>query len=253
MPVRGVLLQDLTWVEAQAHLNADTVVVIPLGAAAKQHGPHLRLDNDWTLAHYFAARVLAAAAVVVLPTVGYHYYPAFVEYPGSVTLQLATARDLIVDICTSFAAFGPRRFYVLNTGVSTLHPLSMAAERVREKGMLLRYSDLRKLAGEAVRRCSQQPGGTHADEIETSVMLYIAPERVHMAKALRDYHPGSGTLTRDPQQPGTYSASGIFGDATLASWAKGRDVAEAIVAGILSDIETMRGEAPPPAPAASAP
>src|SRR5262249_9343194 len=68
MPVRGVLLQDLTWVEAQAHLDADTVVVIPLGAAAKQHGPHLRLDNDWTLAQYFAARVLAATAVVVLPT-----------------------------------------------------------------------------------------------------------------------------------------------------------------------------------------
>jgi creatinine amidohydrolase len=247
MTPRGVLLQDLTWIEARSHLSAQTVVVIPLGASAKEHGPHLRLDNDWTLAQYFARRVLAAAEVVMAPTVGYHYYPAFVDYPGSVTLRLETARDLIVDICASLAAFGPRRFYVLNTGVSTLRPLSAAADVLAEKGLRLCYTDLRTLAADVVRRCSEQPGGTHADEIETSVMLYIAPERVDMRNAVRDYHPGTGPLTRDPEAPGTYSASGVYGDATLATWAKGRDVAEAMVAGMLSEIERLRGEGLPPA------
>jgi creatinine amidohydrolase len=243
----GVFLQDLTWVEAQAHLHEDSVVVIPLGAGAKEHGPHLRLDNDWTLAQYLARRVVAASEVVVTPVVAYSYYPAFVEYPGSVTLRLETARDLIVDICSSLAAFGPRRFYVLNTGVSTVRPLTAVAELLREKGWLLRYTDLRNVAADAVRRCSEQAGGTHADEIETSVMLYIAPERVDMSKAACDYHPGSGPLTRDPHGPGTYSASGIFGDATLARWAKGRTVAEAMVAGILLEIERLRAEAIPSA------
>jgi creatinine amidohydrolase len=247
MPPSGRLLQDLTWTEAQDALGAHTVVVIPLGASAKEHGPHLRLDNDWTLAQYLAGRVLEASEVVVAPTVGYHYYPAFVEYPGSVTLRVETARDLIVDICSSLSAFGPRRFYVLNTGVSTVRPLSAAADLLTQKGLLLRYTDLRTLAGEAVRRCSEQAGGTHADEIETSVMLYIAPERVEMGKAVCDYHPGPGPLTRQPEGPGTYSASGVFGDATLARWVKGRDVAEAMVAGILSDIEQLRGQDVPPA------
>ena len=32
---RGILLQDLTWLEAERMLTPDTVVVIPLGAAAK--------------------------------------------------------------------------------------------------------------------------------------------------------------------------------------------------------------------------
>ena len=242
----GLLLQDLTWIEAQAALDQDTVVVIPLGASAKEHGPHLKLNNDWTLAQYLAARVLAASEVVVAPTIGYHYYPAFVEYPGSVTLRLETARDLILDICTSLAAFGPRRFYVLNTGVSTARPLSAVAEALAERGLLLRYTDLRSLAVEAVRGCSEQQGGTHADEIETSIMLYIAPERVEMGKAVCDYHPGTGPLTRQPQPGGTYSASGVFGDATLARWDKGRDVAEAMVAGLLADIERLRGQDVPP-------
>jgi creatinine amidohydrolase len=245
MPPSGVRLQDLTWLDAESTLRPDTVVVIPLGAGAKEHGPHLRLDNDWTLAQYLADRVVAASDVVVAPTVGYHYYPAFVAYPGSVTLRLETARDLVVDICSSLSAFGPRRFYVLNTGVSTLQPLSAAADCLMERGSLLHYTELRKVAGDAVRACSEQLGGTHADEIETSIMLYIAPERVDMNKAVCDYHPGIGPLTRDPQQQGTYSASGIFGDATLARCEKGRVVAEAMVAGILADIERLRNEPVP--------
>lgn len=248
MPPSGLRLQDLTWIDAEAALSADAVVVIPLGAAAKEHGPHLRLDNDWTLAQYLASRVVAASDVVVAPTIGYHYYPAFVAYPGSVTLRLETARDLVADICTSLAAFGPRRFYVLNTGVSTLRPLSAAAGYLLERGLLLRYTELRNVAAEAVRACSEQTGGTHADEIETSVMLYIAPERVEMDKAVCDYHPGTGPLTREAQGAGTFSASGIFGDATLASWAKGRAVTEAMVAGILDDIERLRHEPLPALP-----
>ena len=47
---RGVLLEDLTWVEAEKVLGPRTVVVIPLGAASKEHGPHLRLRNDFILA-----------------------------------------------------------------------------------------------------------------------------------------------------------------------------------------------------------
>src|SRR5262249_29592051 len=84
----GVLLEELTWQEAERVLTADTVVVIPLGAAAKEHGPHLKLKNDWTIAEYLKKRVLSGAKVVVAPTVAYSYYPAFVEYPGSTTLQL---------------------------------------------------------------------------------------------------------------------------------------------------------------------
>ena len=111
-------------------LRPDTVVVIPIGAAAKEHGPHLKLNNDWLLAEYFKREILKRAEVVIAPTVNYHYYPAFVEYPGSITLRLETARDLLVDICRSLARYGPRKFYVLNTGLSTIKPLQETADRL---------------------------------------------------------------------------------------------------------------------------
>ena len=143
MVSKGLLLEELTWVQAELALTPDTVVVLPLGASAKEHGPHLPLCNDWLLAEYFKQRVLEAANVVIAPTLGYHYYPAFVEYPGSVTLRLETARDLIEDICTSLAAFGPRRFYVLNTGISTIQALAPARDALAAHGLLLAYTDLR--------------------------------------------------------------------------------------------------------------
>jgi creatinine amidohydrolase len=242
--VKGVVLGDKTWLEAELLLTPETVVVIPLGAASKEHGPHLRLDNDLTLATYFRDRVLAQAEVVMLPTVPYHYFPAFLEYPGSTSLRLETARDLIVDIVRSIARHGPRRFYVINTGVSTNRALApAAAQLLAEDGVLLRYTDLLAVAGPTERELAQQPGGTHADEIETSMLLYIAPDRVDMSKAVLDYHPrgDQGWLTRDPEGAGTYSKTGIWGDPTLATRAKGERVVEAIVAGMLADIEALRG------------
>src|SRR5262245_65764498 len=92
----GILLEDLTWVEARQRLTPDAPIVTPLGAAAKEHGPHLRLRNDFTMAEYFKRRVLDKEPVIVAPTIDYSFYPAFVEYPGSTSLRFETARDLVV-------------------------------------------------------------------------------------------------------------------------------------------------------------
>jgi len=237
---KGVLLEQLTWQEAEKVLTDSTIVVIPLGAAAKEHGPHLKLNNDWRMAEYLKQRVLEAAEVVVAPAVPYHFYPAFVEYPGSTSLRLETARDLIVDICRSLARFGPRRFYVLNTGVSTLRALQPAAEILAAEKILLHYTNILKVAEPAEKAVSQQEGGTHADEIETSMMLYIDPASVDMSKAAKDYHPGKGPLTRKPGGDGVYSPTGIYGDATLATREKGEKVVEAVVEGILRDLQELR-------------
>ncbi len=42
----GVWLEDLTWPEAKARFEAGALVVVPVGAAAKAHGPHLPLKTD---------------------------------------------------------------------------------------------------------------------------------------------------------------------------------------------------------------
>jgi creatinine amidohydrolase len=237
----GVLLEELTWVEAEKLLTPETVVVIPLGAAAKEHGPHLPLNNDFLLAEYLKRRVMERADVVVAPTVSYFYYPAFTEYPGSTTLSQGTARDLTVQIINSLAAFGPRKFYVLNTGLSTIRSLIPAAEILRDRGVVMTFTDWDLSIGDLEKSIMKQPGGSHADEIETSMMLYITPDRVDMSKAVSDYFPdGNGKLTRKIGGNGTFSASGIYGDATLADKEKGKIVVEALVEAVLNDIELLR-------------
>ena len=178
----AVFLENLTWDEAERVLTPDSVVVIPLGAECKEHGRHLPLNNDFLMAEYFKQRVLAAAPkeVIVAPTINYSFYPAFLEYPGSTSLSLETSQAMITDIVGSLAHYGPRRFYVLNTGISTLKPLAQAATELAKIGILISYTDFTK--EDPVEKRLRQSGGTHADEIETSMMLYIAPESVQMKK-----------------------------------------------------------------------
>jgi len=243
----GTVLADQTWVEARDLLKPETIVVIPLGASAKEHGPQLNLNNDELLASYFTMRVLEKAEVVVAPAVAYSYYPAFVEYPGSTSLRLETARDLLVDIVRSLARHGPRRFYVLNTGVSTVKPLKLAQELLAAEGITLTYTDIIAASRAACAEVEQQPEGTHADEIETSMMLFIAPWTVDMSKATKDFPHGEEPLSPDPAAGERYSPSGISGDATLATREKGEKVCECVVKAILADIDALRTSALPAA------
>ena len=238
-PRHGLLLEDLTWDQAEHELTPDRVVVIALGAEAKEHGKHLRLNNDWLMAEYFKRRVLEASDVVVAPTINYSFYPAFVEYPGSTSLRMETARDMIVDIVRSLAKYGPRKFYILNTGISTVRPLKPAQEELAKDGIDMRFTDLNRF--EDIEKKVRTSGGTHADEIETSMMLYIAPNSVDMKKATRDLHDNKpGGLTRDPNKLGTYSPTGAWGDPTLATREKGKIVVEGMVVGIVKEIEELR-------------
>jgi creatinine amidohydrolase len=144
-PPKGVLLETLTWPQAEARLTPEAVVVIPLGAAAKEHGPHLQLNNDFLMAEYLKRRVLFAADVVIAPTVSYSYYPAFVNYPGSTTVPLEAARDTVLSICRTLAAHGPKRFYILNTGISTVRALKQAHDAAAAEGITLHYFSLATL------------------------------------------------------------------------------------------------------------
>ena len=86
-------------------------------------------------------------------------------------------------------------------------------------------------------RVAEQPGGSHADEIETSMMLVIAPEVVRMERARPDYHgDGPGPLTRHRHRRGLYSPTGAYGDPTLATAEKGQVVLVHLVEHLVADV-----------------
>ena len=103
----------------------------------------------------------------------------------------------------------------------------------------MRYLDFTQ--DDPVEKKWRKSGGTHADEIETAMMLYIAPKSVHMEKAKRDLDPDQpGGLTRDPKGKGTYSPTGAWGDPTLATREEGKALVDASVERILKEIEDLR-------------
>lgn len=242
----GVELARLTWKQAASALKADTVVVIPLGAESKEHGFHLPLNNDWITAQHFTKELLQHAEVVIAPVINYSFYPAFIDYPGSVSLSRETAAAMIVDICCSLARFGPRRFYVWNNGISTLKPLADAATVLATKGILLTFTNLQEVFSNLPGVSQQQAGGSHADELETSLMLAIAPEVVDMTLATGAFYENATGRLSPVEQPGvSFSPSGVWGDARLASRDKGVKIVKWLRTCLLADIASLRQATPP--------
>lgn len=232
----GLMLADFASPDAGKILTPATVVVLPLGAAAVQHGPHLRLNTDERLVRYLTGRVHTASSVVIAPSLTYHSYPTFLEHPGSTSLSHNTSRDTTVEIVRTLAKYGPRRFYVLTTGGTPQLPLKDAAEALAADGILLGYTDMRYHLGSA-RITGRQAAARdpyHADDAVTSMMLVVDPAAVDMSRAARD-------------------ATGVVGDPTLATKERGQAYLEALVSGVLDDIESIRAARLPVARSSTAP
>jgi creatinine amidohydrolase len=237
----SVILENLTWIDAEKALQEYEVVLIALGARTKEHGPHLLLKNDYVMAEYLKERVIKEVPVIALPTLQYGYYPAFLEYPGSISIQAETFTNIILDICHSMNGYGIKKFYVLNTGVSTLRPLTQAKEELSKNGIILNFLNILEVDEKLPSGLMEQEGGTHADEGETSMMLYIAPETVDMSKAVKDFdsRPNRRGLTRNPEGKEHYSPTGIWGDPTLATRDKGRIIVENTISTIITQVKEL--------------
>jgi creatinine amidohydrolase len=231
------LVAKLPWNEIESRLTAGADAILPIGAGAKEHGLHLPMNTDEIQAMWLSERVAAETGALVWPAVNYGFYPAFRDYPGSISLSRQTFVALVREICGDILRWGPRKLYVLDTGISTLQPVDEAIAGT-EGSIHLRIHDgpRYRAAAESLR---QQAFGSHADELETSRMLAIAPDAVRMARAQAT--PGGafeGPLTR------ALAPSGSYGDPTLANAEKGARLIDAMLADLR---EAMR---PPGSPSA---
>lgn len=228
--MKGVFLEELTWQEARQAFDLYRAVAIPIGAVLKEHGPHLPLNTDQLLAQHWGEEVARRFPIIVAPVVGWGYYPAFVDFAGSVSLGPKTFMDLIGDICRSFVRNGIQRLLWLNTGVSTTPPLMILARELNQEfdgDATVGLMNLVDLGRQDIERELLQPVGSHADELETSLVLAINEGAVDMTRAARDLGlgAGKGAIRIPSRMPVRDDAgrptSGVYGDATLASKEKG--------------------------------
>lgn len=212
----GVWLEDLTWPEATARFEAGALVVVPIGAAAKAHGPHLPLKTDALTARALAQRLIERLPVVAAPVVGFGFYPAFTSFAGSQHLSAETFKALLAELLGNLRSHGVQRVVILNTGVSTEKPVDEVTDGATDF-MVLHMRGL----GVAADRLLDVAEGGHADERETSVVLALEPRSVRMDRLALE---------------GPFERTGATGDPTRATAFKGERILAARVDDIVAAI-----------------
>jgi creatinine amidohydrolase len=254
-------LAHLTWPQARrAARDARSVVLLPLGAV-EQHGPHLPLSVDWLGAEELARRVAphlrrGGWRPLLAPALPYGASTLAARWPGTVSLSVATTRRLIVEVGRALAAHGFRRLVLANYQADPDHLRAIAAAR----GALERAGLQVLVAGfapagprpdpmtdprvRALMRSPRPEREWHSGELETAMMLAVAPRLVR--RAARRLPPAwvdwAGALARgvrrfERMQPG---GLGYFGWPAAARAATGRRVmalrGRLIAAALLADL-----------------
>ncbi len=238
-----------------------TVAVLPV-AATEQHGPHLPLNVDATLADGIIAASLAhlpeSLDVLFLPTQAVGKSNEHLRFPGTLTLSAETLIRLWTEIGESVARAGVRKLVLFNAHGGQVSVMDIVARDLRTRCDLLVYAvnwyDLP--LGDDVNGLfppEEHRFGIHAGEIETSMMLALQPDQVDMRQA-RDFRStsqdraqafeilGNGRSAKLGWQMQDYHPQGAAGNAARATAAKGQAMVQAAghqLARLLQEVDRL--------------
>jgi creatinine amidohydrolase len=245
----GAYLGELAWPQAEERLREAALVIVPFGAGAKEHGPHLPMNADRVVMEFLCRQAVESLAVIVAPPILHGWFPAFRDYPGTEVADPEVFRRYVYQVARSLVRHGAQRIVFLNTGITraTGLPIAIAARELRvEMGtptLVISWDDLETPEIDALQ---EQEYGGHADEIETSINLFLQPELVSDELPPASYREGPpkdypgykpGLFSLDPRDP-AYSETGYLGDPSLASAEKGEAALKIMTR---SWLEALRG------------
>lgn len=220
---------------------ARAVAVLPLGAT-EQHGPHLPLSVDTVLVNGVVNAALthlsAQDPVWVLPTQSLGLSTEHTAFAGTLTLSPQTVIQLWCDIGASVARAGVKKLLLFNAHGGNVGLMEVVARELRgQHGLLVYSSSWYNLPLDAAAlqpfSADEQRFGVHAGDMETSMMLALAPETVNMALA-QNFDSTSRIRAADCPVLGNgksaklgwhmqdYNPQGAAGNAAAATAAKGQ-------------------------------
>lgn len=216
------------------------IAVLPVGAV-EQHGPHMPMSTDHATVDGMVAATVPKLPpelpVLFLPTASYGKSNEHSRYPGTVTLSAETLLHLWMDIGDSVARSGVRKFVLFNSHGGQMGVMDIVARDLRERHGIMavaaNWYTLGLPPGLFDER--EMKHGIHAGDLETSVMLALAPQTVRMEKA-RDFASLTERMAQENRflsispsgklgwQTQDLNPEGACGDATRATAAKGQAV-----------------------------
>lgn len=225
-------LADSTWPEIRpgSFGGRAPILVVPLGAL-EQHGPHLPLDTDAAIATAVGTALSAERdSAALAPTLPVGASGEHAGFPGTLSIGTEALHHLLIELVRSstpaFAAV-----MVVNGHGGNMEPLRSAAALCTAEG--------RTLLPHAV----GLPGmDAHAGRSETSLMLHLAPGRVHTDRAI----PGNTTALKDllPELRAHgvrgVSPNGVLGDPTGANALEGAELFDSLVEQALRAFDGLR-------------
>ena len=247
-----VRIEEMTWVEYADRIKKGGVVVfLPVGSL-EQHGPHLPMHCDEVIPRALSEAVAKMVGGLVTPSVtfGYKSQPRSGggnHLPGTISMDADVVVGQVRDIIVELARHGVRQIVVMdghyeNTMFIT-EGIDLALRSMRFDGVkdmkVLRVGYYEFTSNETIRKVWPDgfPGWPleHAGVMETSVMLHLFPDLVHMDKvpthppaALPPYDVFPATAENWPELP----KSGALNSAVGATGEKGAILFEEYVNGI---------------------
>jgi creatinine amidohydrolase len=199
------------------------LVILPIGSI-EQHGHHLPVITDWAIASAIGKGVAEKTGGFYIPALPVSTNKEQRGKRGSVGMHSDTFYRMVTDICLDLKAQGFKRVAIVqgHGGIFVMNPVVRELNADHNPELFIAKLDIETCwAKFQVEGLLDSPVGVHAEEVETSLMLYLHPELVDMEKAVVFYPsvPRSflnyGGILR-------YCPDGVWGDATKGSAEKGK-------------------------------
>lgn len=168
-------LGKMTTAQAKEVFSKDPILVIPVGST-EQHGTQSALGTDYMVPSYLADHIADMEHVIVAPAVPYGVCPYHLSFAGSINIGYEGLYMVLHGIMDSLMGHGVKRFLVLNGHGGNTPSIDRAALEVYHKGGICAQIDWWSLVAEL----DEKFRGGHGDILETSAMMAIDPEAVHL-------------------------------------------------------------------------
>ncbi len=229
--------ETATWREVEQFIaSRPAIAVLPVGAH-EQHGAHLPLSTDTIMATGLAQRLSESLDAMLLPALPYGETWSTSGYHGTISLSFNTLVAIVVDIGTALANQNVVALVVVNGHFGNQAPLEQASRILHDQHdfpvLVVNYPGIESAAAVVCESVPVAPGFFHAEEVETSVVLALQPETVHMDRAEPEYPPFPPAFGATPIQLHTFCTSGVFGDPRPATAAKGAQLLDILAASAL--------------------